>query len=468
MIDRSKLADKRSKGLCFKCDEKFTIGHRCPSKTLQVLLVMDEEDKDDEENVENKEGSHIHLDSVEVSLNSLLGFTSPRTMKIRGILRGVVVTVLIDSEATHNFLSKVLVARLGLCVSRNNSIGVMLGNGGFEESVGLCKEVVLSLSGLQIIEDFFPFELGSADVILGIKWLQTLGDMVIGFPKINFEEFEDIFQLPEGLPPIRAQDHAINLLKRFCMDYRALNKATILDKFPIPVIDELLDELHGARIFTKLDLKSGYHQIRIKKDDVPKTAFRTYDGHYEFLVMPFGLTNGPATFQSLMNEVFRPYQRKFVLVFFDDILVYSNSLEEHREHLSIIFACLHEQKLFCNRKKCSFTQENIEYLGHIVSHEGVAADPSKISAMLNWPIPKSLKELRGFLGLTGYYRKFVVAYGKIARVLRDLHKKDNFHWSNEATQAFKNLQEAMTRIPVLALPDFSQELWWRRMLQGMG
>ncbi|GKG09428.1 putative mitochondrial protein, partial [Tanacetum coccineum] len=135
---------------------------------------MDEEDEDVEENVENKEGSPIHLDSVEVSLNSLLGFTSSRAMKIRGILGGVVVTVLIDSGATHNFLSKVLVARLGLCVFGNNSVGVMLGNGGFEESVGLCKGVVLSLSGLQIIEDFFPFELGSTDVILGIKWLQTL------------------------------------------------------------------------------------------------------------------------------------------------------------------------------------------------------------------------------------------------------------------------------------------------------
>ncbi|XP_028807167.1 uncharacterized protein LOC114761882 [Neltuma alba] len=186
---------------------------------------------------------------------------------------------------------------------------------------------------------------------------------------------------------------------RLCIDYRQLNKVTIKNKYPLPRIDDLLDQLSGASIFSKIDLRSGYHQLRVRSEDIPKTVFRTRYGHYEFLVMPFGLTNAPAIFMDYMNRIFRPYLDKFVVIFIDDILIYSKDEEEHKQHLRIVLQLLREHKLYAKLSKCEFWLKEVKFLGHVVSAEGVSVDPSKIDAVLKWDRPQSVTEIRSFLGL---------------------------------------------------------------------
>ena len=174
---------------------------------------------------------------------------------------------------------------------------------------------------------------------------------------------------------------------RLCIDYRELNKVTIKNKYPLPRIDDLLDQLKGAKVFSKIDLRSGYHQLKVREEDIPKTAFRTRYGHYEFLVMPFGLTNAPAIFMDLMNRCFHEYLDQFVVVFIDDILIYSRSEADHEEHLRIIFEILRQNELYAKLSKCAFWLKEVEFLGHIINQDGVMVDPQKIEAVAKWKQP---------------------------------------------------------------------------------
>ena len=327
------------------------------------------------------------------------------------------------------------------------------------------------------------------------------------------KEFKDVFpdELPPGLPPLRGIEHRIDLIPgaplpnraayrtnpeetkeierqiqellskglireslspcavpvilvpksdetlRMCMDCRPINTITVRYRHPIPRLDDMLDELSGSTIFSKIDLRSGYHQIRMSLGDEWKTAFKTKLGLYEWLVMPFGLSNAPSTFMRLMNHVLRSLIGKFVVVYFDDILIYSKSLEEHVEHVKQVLSILRSEKLFANLPKCTFAKDKLVFLGFVVSSKGIEVDDSKVEAILNWPTPTSVGQIRSFHGLAGFYRRFVKDFSTIACPLNELTKKNvPFVWGKAQQLAFDELKKRLTQAPLLVLPDFSK------------
>ncbi|GJS54300.1 reverse transcriptase domain-containing protein [Tanacetum coccineum] len=241
---------------------------------------------------------------------------------------------------------------------------------------------------------------------------------------------------------------------RMCIDYKELNKLTVKNRYPLPRIDDLFDQLQGSQFFSKIDLRSGYHQLRVHKDDIPKTAFRTRYGHFEFTVMPFGLTNAPAIFMDFMNRVCRPYLDKFVIVFIDNILIYSKTQKENVEHLRLVLELLKKEKLYAKFSKCEFWLREVQFLGHVINGNGIHVDPSKIKAVKNWKAPRTPTEVRSFLGLAGYYHRFIENFFKIAKSLTILTQKSKtFEWGEEQELAFQTLKDKLCNVPILALPD---------------
>lgn len=324
------------------------------------------------------------------------------------------------------------------------------------------------------------------------------------------EEFKDVFanEIPPGLAPLRGIEHQIDLIpgailpnrpayrmnpmesqeiqtqvqelldKGYvreslslcavpvlcqrrtthggCVDCRAINNITIKYRHPIPRLDDMLDELYGATIFTKVDLRSGYHQIRMKEGDEWKTAFKTKFGLYEWLVMPFGLTNAPSTFMRLMNYVLRNFIGKFVVVYFDDILIYSRSLKEHEGHLREVLSTLRVEHMYANLKKCDFCTNKVTFLGFVASTQGLQVDEEKIRAIQDWPTPISVGQVRSFHGLTSFYRRFIKDFSTIAAPLTKITKKHApFVWGESQERAFNILKLRLTEAPLM-LPDFTR------------
>nr|XP_027099356.1 uncharacterized protein LOC113718666 [Coffea arabica] len=519
-LSPQELQFRRSNGLCFRCGEKFGVGHQCRQKHLN-LMMYEEEEEDTE--FQDAQGEQDELtgnpgEPVEISLNALSDSLRRNTILLQGQLAGEPVRILVDTGSSDSYIHHKLVSTQGIPFEYIKPFTVTMGDGSLVTSGAHCPKVSWNVQNNKFCFDLRIMELGDWDLILGVDWMHNYSPITFDFRQLKIsmfhqgevvtlhgavtdatmelirrkdlrgflhekrrccaiaaqagkedtttqgvpgsitavlEKFSGVFQEPTQLPPNRSLDHQIplksgaqafkmkpyryphsqkaeiekqiaDMLKsgiikpsnspyaspvllvkkkdntwRFCVDYRHLNDLTIKDRYPIPNIDELLDELYGAKFFSKIDLRSGYHQIRVKMADTHKTAFQTHQGHYEFLVMPFGLTNAPATFQALMNQVFEPFLRKFVLVFFDDILVYSATMDLHKEHLGQVLKVLQQNQLYAKLSKCSFAQQEVEYLGHVVSRTG-----------------------------------------------------DAYAWNPESYKAFNVLKQAVSSAPVLRLPNF--------------
>eukprot|EP00253_Pinus_taeda_P030576 PITA_30576 len=458
--------ERKKYGKCWKCRDKYHPRHKCTTQKLYNCEAKQEEESsedssDEEENEENENPSPESKDEMpRISIAAIVGIAQPQTLKLKDYIKKKGVIVMVDSGTTHEFVDVNVVKILNTFAYPVVDLKVMapptqvifaqqlkkIIHKGAPTFVAQCQYLeLLSIEGTHQTLEISPliqrYEKVFQDPPIKLppkKKIEHIIEVKIDSTPVNVKpyrylhhhkiEIERLIQelLKHGIitksrspyvAPIvlvRKKDESFWL----CIDYKGLNKITIKHKFLIPFIDEMLDELHGAEYFSKLDLRSSYYQIRVRLEDIEKKAFKNHEGHSEFKVMPFGLTNAPTTFQATMNELLHPYLRKFVLVLFDDILVYSKTWKEHLKHLEELLSVLEKNQFCAKLSKCMFGQKEVEYLGHIISREGVQVDPNKIKATKEWPKPKKLSNLRGFLGLIGYYRRFIKNYAHLTAPLK--------------------------------------------------
>ncbi|PWA89970.1 hypothetical protein CTI12_AA060100 [Artemisia annua] len=480
-LSQKELEEKRAKNQCFYCDQRYTPGHKCNGQVYS-LEVLGEYDSTTIETVENEEGFEVETEetgeiieySPQISLNAINGTNSYQTMRVCGHVGRYKIHILIDCGSIHNFMDLNTAKKLGCNLKRTCLMQIEVAGGNQLISDYSCKGFTWRLQALRGTRKASLQWMQSRKMQIQTPHAEMSSMVLCVYPNAAhnmvsmsdsqevpkeittlIDQYPDGFAIPTTLPPKRIFDNKIPLKEgtlpintrpyrhpptqkdaievmvkelletgvikdsqspfsspvvivkkkdgtwRMCIYYRQLNNATIKDKFPIPVIEELINELQ----------------------DVEKTAFKTHEGHYEFLVMPFGLTNAPSTFQALMNSVFKEYLKKLVLVFFDDILLYSPSLSDHVKHLEMVLQVLKNNTIYAKQSKCVFGVARVEYLGHVITGEGIPNDHTKIEAMQSWPRPVNIKQLRGFLGLT---------------------------------EASEKLKQAMVQAPVLKLPNFNE------------
>lgn len=561
---------------CFLCNGPHRVAE-CPHKqalnALQASVPSASQEQEEEDEEPTRMGALRLLNAVKKQADETKKAPQKGLMYVDLKVNGKATRAMVDTGATHNFVSGTEATRLGLKLEKDSS-RMKAVNSEAQPTHGVAKSVPIKLGPWEGRANFTAVPLDDFQVILGMEFLRDTKAVPMPFASsmcimgedpclvpaatkpINenkflsalqlkkglkrgeptyvaalsikeevgqepipaavqgvLKAFEDVMpdKLPKALPPRRSVDHEIELVPgvkppakgpyrmappelaelrkqlnelleagfirpskapfgapvlfqkkhdgslRLCVDYRALNKVTVRNKYPIPLVADLFDQLSHAKYFTKLDLRSGYYQVRIAEGDEQKTTCVTRYGAFEFLVMPFGLTNAPATFCTLMNQVFHDYLDKFVVVYLDDIVVYSSTLEEHLEHLRLVFEKLKENHLYVKKEKCLFAQRSIKFLGHVVEQGHIRMDMDKVKAIQEWKTPTNVSELRSFLGLANYYRRFVEGYSRRAAPLTELLKKGNgWDWTCRCQDAFDDLKRAMMNDPVLALPDVTK------------